>query len=142
MNNRVDASTLAAYQGTLDRVYECSHELMAAAPSWQAALYQSLRTCYTEMSANPAALRLHFIATFHDPAVHEVRRAHRARLLSLLDDTRADAPERAQSDMLLSTIHKLIREQVIRGETPPDLDTAERTFATLLFDYDSPQRAR
>jgi hypothetical protein len=136
-----DPSALAAYQRSLDRVFESSRELMATAPTWQACLYQSLRACYTEMHTNPDALWLHFIATTRDSAVQRVRSRHRERLLELLRDTRADAPPPLHAELLLSMIHAAMREQVASHETPPDLDAAEHTFATLLFQYDAPPQA-
>lgn len=136
-----DPSTLAAYQRSLDRVFERSRELMATAPTWQACLYHSLRACYTEMRTHPDALRLHFIATASDSSVQRVRGRHRDRLLALLHDTRADAPPPVHAELLLSMIHAAMREQIVCREAPPDLDVAEHTFATLLFQYDVPPQA-
>jgi hypothetical protein len=138
--DRTDPTTLAAYQRSLDRVFESSRELIAAAPTWQASLYQSVRACYTEMRAHPDALHLHFIATVHDPLVQQTRARHRDRLLMLLHDTRGDAPTPLHAELLLSMIHATMRMQIAARETPPDLDTAEQTFATLLFHYgEAPQ---
>jgi hypothetical protein len=133
-------STLAAYRRSLDRVFESSRHVMATAPTWQASLYESVRACYTEMRAHPDALRLHFIVTAQDPAVQRTRTRHRDRLLTLLHDTRQDAPTPLHAELLLSMIHATMRMQIASHESPPDLDTAEHTFATLLFHYgDAPQ---
>ncbi len=142
MPNRVDTYTLQSYQRSLDHVYELSRALISSAPTWQAGLYESLRACYTEMSTHPESLRLHFIETAHAPAVQQIRRAHRTRLLAQLDELRDDAPAAAQAEALLSMIHAMIRNQIVRRQQPPDLDTAEHTFATLLFNYETPQPAR
>ena len=64
------------------------------------------------------------------------RARHRDRLLSLLSVTREDAPTPLHAELLLGMIHATIRFQVASQEDPPDLDAAEQTFATLLFDYD------
>ena len=130
-----DPDTLAAYQQSLDRVFERSRELMPDAPSWQASLYRSVRACYTEMSTHPDALRMHFIATAQDPLVQRTRTRHRDRLLNLLRDTREDAPAPLHAELLLSMIHANLRKQIAGQKRPPDLDTAEQTFATLLFRY-------
>jgi hypothetical protein len=131
-----DLSTLAAYQRSLDRVFEHSRELMVAAPTWQASLYQSLRACYTEMRTHPDALWLHFVVTAESPAVQKTRTRHRDRLLELLHDTRPDAPPPLHAELLLSMIHATMRAQIAGHESPPDLDAAEHTFATLLFNYE------
>jgi hypothetical protein len=136
-----DLSTLAAYQRSLDRVFEHSRELMVSAPTWQASLYQSLRACYTEMRTHPEVLWLHFVATAHDSAVQRTRTRHRDRLLALLHDTREDAPPPLHAELLLSMIHATLRAQIAGRESPPDLDAAEHTFATLLFHYDVPPQA-
>ncbi|MGD1057735.1 MAG: hypothetical protein ABR992_10035 [Solirubrobacteraceae bacterium] len=136
-----DPSTLAAYQQSLDRVFERSQSIMATAPTWQASLYQSLRACYTEMCTHPDALRLHFIATAGDAAVQSTRTRHRDRLLGLLHDAREDAPPPLHAELLLSMIHATMRTQIASHKSPPDLDTAEQTFATLLFHYDVPPQA-
>lgn len=136
-----DPDTLAAYQQSLDRVFERSRHLMPDAPTWQASLYQSVRACYTEMRTHPDALHMHFIATVQDPLVQRTRTRHRDRLLDLLRDTREDAPAPLHAELLLSMIHASLRRQITTDESPPDLDTAEQTFATLLFRYgDVPER--
>jgi hypothetical protein len=132
---RADPETLAAYQRSLDRVFERSRELMPEAPSWQASLYQSVRVCYAEMRTHPDALHMHFIATAQDPLVQRTRTRHRDRLLDLLHDTRDDAPTPLHAELLLSMIHATIRTQITSHDSAPDLDTAEQTFATLLFRY-------
>jgi hypothetical protein len=132
---RADPDTLAAYQRSLDRVFERSRELVPEAPTWQASLYQSVRACYTEMRTHPDALHMHFIATAQDPLVQRTRTRHRDRLLELLHETRDDAPTPLHAEMLLSMIHATIRTQITSHETAPDLDSAEQTFATLLFRY-------
>jgi hypothetical protein len=132
---RADPDTLAAYQQSLDRVFERSRELMPEAPTWQASLYQSVRACYTEMRTHPDALHMHFIATAQDPLVQRTRTRHRDRLLELLRETRDDAPTPLHAEMLLSMIHATIRTQITSHESAPDLDSAEQTFATLLFRY-------
>jgi hypothetical protein len=137
-----DPNTLAAYQRALDRVFERSRELMPAAPTWQASLYQSLRACYTEMHAHPDAMRLHFIATAEDSEVQSTRVRHRDRLLALLHDTRADAPPSLHAELLLSMIHARMRAQIAGRERPPDLDVAEHTFALVLFHYEGAGGAR
>jgi hypothetical protein len=38
-------------------------------------------------------------------------------------------------------IHAAMRKQIAGHESPPDLDAAEHTFATLLFRYDVPPQA-
>lgn len=131
-------SELAAYQRVLDRVFESSRQLMATAPTWQASLYQSLRACYTELRKHPDALQLHFVATAHDSAVQKTRTRHRDRLLALLHDTRHDAPPPLHAELLLSMIHASMRAQITGHDSPPDLDSAEHTFATVLFHYDVP----
>jgi hypothetical protein len=135
---QTDPATLAAYQRSLDRVFAQSSQLIPAAPTWQAGLYHAVRACYTEMRAHPDALHLHFIATTHDPTVQHTRSRHRQRLLALLHDTRADAPVPLHAELLLNQIHSTLREQIAAGRTPPDLDEADQTFATLLFDYRAP----
>jgi hypothetical protein len=137
-----DPGTLDAYQRSLDRVFEKSRQLMASSPTWQASLYQSLRACYTEMRTHPEALSLHFIATAQDATVQRTRTRHRDRLLALLHETRVDAPPPLHAELLLSMIHAAMRAQIARHESPPDLDTAEHTFATLLFSYDAPPQAQ
>jgi hypothetical protein len=134
-----DPSKLAAYQRSLDRVFERSCSIMATAPTWQASLYLSLRACYTEMCTHPDALRLHFITTAGDAAVQSTRTRHRDRLLGLLHDARDDAPSPLHAELLLSMIHATMRAQIASHKSPPDLDTAEHTFATLLFHYDVPR---
>jgi hypothetical protein len=114
---------------------------MVSAPTWQASLFQSLCACYTEMRTHPDALWLHFIATAHDAAVQNTRTRHRDRLLALLHDTREDAPPPLHAELLLSMIHATLRAQIAGHESPPDLDAAEHTFATLLFHYDVPPQA-
>ncbi|HXQ01280.1 MAG TPA: hypothetical protein VN845_14605 [Solirubrobacteraceae bacterium] len=126
---------LVAYQRSLDRVFENSRHLMATAPTWQASLYHSVRACYTEMHTHPDALHLHFVVTTHDPLVQRTRARHRDRLLALLQDTRQDAPTPLHAELLLSMIHATMRMQIATRANPPDLDTAEHTFATLLFHY-------
>jgi hypothetical protein len=133
-----DPDTLAAYQRSLDRVYERSREVMETAPTWQASLYRVLCACYTEMSADPDALYLHFIATAQDRSVARTRARHRDRLLALLSLTREDAPAPLHAELMLGMIHATLRAQVAAQESPPDLDAAEQTFATLLFHYDMP----
>jgi len=136
-----DPDTLTAYQQSLDRVFERSRQLVPQAPTWQASLYQSVRACYTEMRTHPAALHMHFIATAQDPLVQRTRTRHRDRLLDLLHDTREDAPTPLHAELLLGMIHATMRTQITSRESPPDLDTAEQTFATLLFRYgDVPER--
>jgi hypothetical protein len=135
-----DPDTLAAYQRSLDRVFERSRDLIPAAPTWQASLYQSVCACYTEMRTHPDALHLHFVATAQDPLVQRTRTRHRDRLLALLYDTRQDAPIPLHAEMLLSMIHASLRKQITSHARPPDLDTAEQTFATLLFQYEAPQQ--
>jgi hypothetical protein len=132
---RADTDTLAAYQRSLDRVFERSRELMPEAPTWQASLYQSVRACYTEMRTHPDALHMHFIATAQDPLVQRARTRHRDRLLDLLCETRDDAPTLLHAELLLSMIHATIRTQITSQECAPDLDSAEQTFATVLFRY-------
>jgi hypothetical protein len=136
-----DPRTLAAYQRSLDRVFERSRGIMATEPTWQASLYQSLRACYAEMCTHPDALRLHFIAAAGDPAVQSTRTRHRDRLLGLLHDAREDAPPPLHAELLLSMIHAAMRTQISAHKSPPDLDTAEQTFASLLFHYDVPPQA-
>jgi len=131
-------TTITDYQRSLDRVFAQSRELIPAAPTWQAGLYHAIRACYTEMSAHPDALHLHFIATSTDPLVQRTRSRHRARLLRLLQTTRADAPVPLHAELLLNQIHATLREQIADGHEPPDLDAADQTFATLLFDYRAP----
>lgn len=126
-------AALEHYQGVLDRVYDASGDLLRRAPTWQAGLYQSVRACYTEMRADPAALEMHFVTTGHDEAVQRVRTRHRARLLRLLFTSRDDAPEPTQAEMMLSMIHATMRAHIEASETPPNLDQAEQTFASLLF---------
>lgn len=126
-------AALEHYQQVLDRVYDASGELLRRAPTWQAGLYQSVRACYTEMRADPAALEMHFVTTAHDEAVQRVRTRHRARLLRLLFTLRDDAPEPTQAEMMLSMIHATMRAHIDASETPPNLDQAEQTFASLLF---------
>jgi hypothetical protein len=133
---QADPDTLAAYERSLDRVYQHSREVMASAPTWQASLYRALSACYLEMCSDPDALYLHFIATAQDSSVARARARHRDRLLSLLSVTREDAPTPLHAELLLGMIHATIRFQVASQEDPPDLDAAEQTFATLLFDYD------
>jgi hypothetical protein len=135
----IDPSTLADYQRSLDRVFERSRDLMTSAPTWQASLYHSVRACYSEMRTHPDALHMHFIATTHDPLVQRTRTRHRDRLLSLLHDTREDAPTPLHAELLLSMIHATLRTQIKTHESAPDLDTAEHTFASLLFHYEAPQ---
>jgi hypothetical protein len=132
---RANPDTLAAYQRSLDRVFEHSRQLMPDAPTWQASLYQSVRACYTEMRTHPDALHMHFIATAQDPLVQRTRTRHRDRLLELLRDTRDDAPTPLHAELLLSMIHATIRTQITSHDGAPDLDSAEQTFATLLFRY-------
>jgi hypothetical protein len=132
---RADPDTLAAYQRSLDRVFERSRHLVPDAPTWQASLYQSVRACYTEMRTHPDALHMHFIATAQDPLVQRTRTRHRDRLLELLRDTRDDAPTPLHAELLLSMIHATIRAQITSHDSAPDLDSAEQTFATLLFRY-------
>jgi hypothetical protein len=136
-----DPDTLAAYQRSLDRVFEKSRQLMVSSPTWQASLYQSLRACYAEMRDHPDALWLHFIATAQDSTVQRTRSRHRDRLLALLHESRPDAPPPLHAELLLSMIHATMRAQIARRESPPDMDTAEHTFATLLFRYDAPPQA-
>jgi hypothetical protein len=136
-----DPDALAAYQRSLDRVIERSRSLIPAAPTWQASLYESLRACYAEMRAHPDALRLHFILTAQDSAVQRTRTRHRDRLVSLLRDTRPDAPPQLHAELLLSMIHAAMRAQIAGNDSPPDLDAAEHTFATLLFEYHEPPQA-
>jgi hypothetical protein len=78
---------------------------------------------------------MHFIATAQDPLVQRTRTRHRDRLLELLRETRDDAPTPLHAEMLLSMIHATIRTQITSHESAPDLDSAEQTFATLLFRY-------
>jgi|CZKG01.1.fsa_nt_gi hypothetical protein len=136
-----DPDTLAAYQRSLDRVFEQSRELILAAPTWQASLYQSLRACYTEMRTHPDALYLHFIATAQDTSVQGTRARHRDRVLALLSSTREDAPTPLHAELMLAMIHATMRAQITAHESPPDMDAAEHTFATLLFLYDAPPQA-
>lgn len=136
-----DPITLAAYQRSLDRVFEHSKGAMMTAPTWQASLYESLRACYTEMRTHPDALYLHFVATARDRAVQTARTRHRDRLLALLHDTREDAPTPLHAELLLSMIHASMRAQIAAHDGAPDLDAAEHTFATLLFSYDAPPQA-
>jgi hypothetical protein len=138
---QADAKMLAAYQRSLDRVFEQSRQLMVDAPTWQASLYESLRACYTEMRTHPDALTLHFIVTGHDSSVQNARSRHRDRLLALLRDVREDAPPPLHAELLLSMIHATMRAQITDHRSPPDLDAAEHTFATLLFRYDVPPQA-
>jgi hypothetical protein len=133
-----DPATLKAYQRSLDRVFAQSRALIPEAPTWQAGLYHTVRACYTEMRSHPDALHLHFIATTRDPVVQRTRSRHRARLLALLRDTRADAPLALHAELLLNQIHSTLRERIARGEAPPALDEADQTFAELLFDYHAP----
>jgi hypothetical protein len=140
-DQRTDPATLAAYQRSLDRVFAQSRELIPAAPSWQAGLYHAVRACYTEMRAHPDALHLHFIGTTRDPLVQRTRSRHRARLLRLLQATRADAPLALHAELLLNQIHSTLRKQIADGHGPPDVDAADQTFATLLFDYTAPSVA-
>ncbi len=130
---RPHAELLTDYQRVLDDVYERSRTLVPAAPTWQAALYESVRACYTQMRSHPEALHLHFIATTRDPDVQRTRTRHRARLLRMLHETRVDAPPDVHAELLLSMIHTALRKQVLDHETPPALDEAEHTFASLLF---------
>lgn len=124
---------LADYRRLLDRVYEHSRGLIADAPTWQAGLYRSVLACYTEMRSNPSALRLHFLTTMRDERALRTRAHHRDRLLALMASTRYDAPERLHAEFLLNMIHASMRTQIRQGATPPDLDAAERTFATILW---------
>jgi hypothetical protein len=139
--SQTDLATLASYQRSLDRVFAQSRELIPAAPTWQAGLYHAVRACYAEMRTHPDALHLHFVATTRDAVVQRTRSRHRRRLLALLRDTRADAPLPLHAELLLNQIHSTLREQVATGHTPPDLDAADQTFATLLFDYRAPSAA-
>jgi hypothetical protein len=141
LDQPADIATLAAYQRSLDRVFARSRELIPAAPTWQAGLYHAVRACYAEMRTHPDVLHLHFIATRHDPVVQRTRSRQRRRLLALLRDTRADAPLALHAELLLNQIHSTLREQIANGATPPDLDEADQTFATLLFDYRAPRVA-
>jgi hypothetical protein len=138
---QTDVVTLAAYQRSLDRVFAQSRTLIPEAPTWQAGLYHAVRACYTEMRAHPEALHLHFVATTRDAVVQRTRSRHRRRLLALLRDTRADAPLPLHAELLLNQIHSTLREQIAGGRTPPALDEADQTFATLLFDYRAPSAA-
>jgi hypothetical protein len=141
LHQETDPITLAGYQRSLDRVFARGRTLLPEAPTWQAGLYETVRACYTEMRAHPDALRLHFIATTRDPVVQRTRSRHRQRLLALLRETRADAPLPLHAELLLNQIHSTLREQIARGHTPPPLDEADQTFATLLFDYRAPSAA-
>jgi hypothetical protein len=69
------------------------------------------------------------------------RSRHRQRLLALLHDTRADAPVPLHAELLLNQIHSTLREQIAAGHAPPNLDEADQTFTTLLFDYRAPNPA-
>ncbi len=133
-----DPDSLAAYQRALDRVYEHSREVMESAPTWQASLYMTLCACYLEMCSDPDALYLHFIATAQDGSVQRTRARHRDRLLALLSLTREDAPAPLHAELMLAMIHATMRALVAEQESPPDLDAAEQTFATLLFHYEAP----
>ncbi|MDO8212314.1 hypothetical protein [Conexibacter sp. CPCC 206217] len=128
-----DPAALADYQRVLDRVYERSRGLIADAPTWQAGLYRSVLACYTEMRSNPNALQLHFVATMRDSRVLQTRVRHRDRLLALMARTRDDAPDSLHGEFLLNMIHASMRAQIKAGATPPDLDAAEQTFATILW---------
>lgn len=128
-----DPAALADYQRVLDRVYERSRQLIADAPTWQAGLYRSVLACYTEMRSNPGALQLHFVTTMRDSRVLQTRVRHRDRLLALMARTRDDAPDSLHGEFLLNMIHASMRAQVKAGATPPDLDAAEHTFATILW---------
>ncbi|MDW5595319.1 hypothetical protein VSS74_13305 [Conexibacter stalactiti] len=128
-----DPAALADYQRVLDRVFERSRELIESAPTWQAGLYRAVLACYTEMRSNPQALHLHFIATMRDARVLQTRVRHRDRLLALLARTRDDAPDSLHGEFLLNMIHASMRTQIKAGATPPDLDAAEQTFATILW---------
>ncbi len=135
-----DRDALAAYQRSLDRVFEQSRSLMESAPTWQASLYWTLCACYTEMSADPNALYMHFLATAQDGSVQRTRARHRDRLVALLSRTREDAPRPLHAEMMLSMVHATMRAQVAACEVPPDLDAAEQIFAGLLISYDSGPR--
>ncbi|MEV4419686.1 TetR/AcrR family transcriptional regulator [Patulibacter sp. NPDC049589] len=124
---------LAQYRIVLDRVYAGSRDLLVRAPTWQAALYQAVRACYVQMRSSPDALQTHFITTARDERVQRIRGRHRERLLELLMDVRDDAPERTHAELMLTMIHATMRAHIQARETPPDLDEAEQTFATLLF---------
>lgn len=127
------AAALDSYQRVLDRVFERSRELVEAAPTWQAGLYRCMLACYAEMRAEPEVLELHFVATMRDARLLRVRVRHRDRLLGLLSCTREDAPAQLHGEFLLNMIHASMRAQIRAGETPPDLDAAEQTFATILW---------
>ncbi len=129
----VDASAIAAYQQVLDRVFARSGELIPAAPTWQAGLYRSVLACYAEMRSEPRVLELHFVATMRDPQVLRTRVRHRDRLLALLAETRDDAPDALHGEFLLNLIHASMRTQIRAGAAPPDLEAAERTFASILW---------
>lgn len=128
-----DAAEIAAYQHVLDRVYDRSRVLLREAPTWQAALYASVCGCYSEMRSNPEALEMHFVTTGLDVRVQRTRTAHRDRVLALLSDVRDDVPDPLQAEMALSMIHAAMRAHVVADETPPEIDDAKQTFATLLF---------
>jgi len=128
----VDDAALATYRRVLDGVHATSRELVPAAPTWQAGLYRSVVACYGAMRAEPDALRLHFVATMRDREVLRTRLRHRDRLLALVA-ARADAPEPLQAEFLLNLVHASMRTQIVAGATPPDLDAAEHTFATILW---------
>lgn len=128
-----DAAALAGYQRALDRVYERSRDLLREAPTWQAGLYRAVLACYAEMRSDPEVLRLHFVATMREPHVLRTRVRHRDRLLALLARTREDAPEALHAEFLLNLIHASMRTQIKAGAAPPDLDAAERTFASILW---------
>jgi hypothetical protein len=140
-DQRTTPATIAAYRRSLDRVFDRSLELLPAAPTWQSGLFLSVRTCYTEMRAHPEALHLHFVATTSDPGVRRVRVAHRDRLLALLAESRRDAPPPLHAELMLSMIHATLSAEIARHGEAPDLDGAERTFASLLFHYEAPQAA-
>ncbi|MEV4423246.1 hypothetical protein AB0L40_25205 [Patulibacter sp. NPDC049589] len=124
---------IAAYQRVLDRVFARSRPLLRDAPTWQAALFASVRGCYAEMRSNPEALEMHFVTTGRDERVQRTRTAHRDRVLALLGDVRDDVPEPIQAEMALTMIHSTMCAHVAADEAPPALDDAEQTFATLLF---------
>jgi hypothetical protein len=129
---------IATYQRALDRVYLRSADLLPEAPNWQAGLYQSVRACYGEMSSNNDTLAMHFMAGAKNSEVQKTRRRHRDRLIELLAHTRSDAPPRVQAEMLLTMIHGEIRRQIEEHGEPLDVDTAEHTFATFLFNATPP----
>jgi hypothetical protein len=138
---QTDLDVLSAYARSLDSVFERSRELIATAPTWQASLYQSLRVCYATMRAHPEELVMHFMSGAQSPAVQRVRGHHRDRLLALLHDTRADAPPPLHAELLLSMVHATLRKQIAADKGVPDLDAAEHTFATVLFNYELPPQA-